>query len=242
MHSQTDSYTQVAGADVVKIGVFTASDAFVFGGLGSYTDTDTALPISITNPAGVNTKSNTPGGAFYASYINGGFSTDFSFSANYTESTVIAGVVIITRQDTDAYNYSANVQYRFDLPQSWWIEPTAGVAYAETHLNFPGLLLTDGHSTRVQAGARFGTEWTAQGIKIQGSLAGLAYGEVDVDNSRAVGTVFPGPSERGYLWGKGIGKLNFQWTDKFSTYVEGEVRGRTDVLGYGGRVAARYTF
>ena len=44
------------------------------------------------------------------------------------------------------------------------------------------------------------------------------------------------------MWGKGIGKVNVQWTDKFSTYVEGEVRGRADVFGYAGRVAARYTF
>ena len=36
--------------------------------------------------------------------------------------------------------------------------------------------------------------------------------------------------------------IDVQWTDKFSTYAEGEVRGRPHVLGYAGRVAARYTF
>jgi hypothetical protein len=44
------------------------------------------------------------------------------------------------------------------------------------------------------------------------------------------------------LWGKGIGKVNVQWTDKFSTSVEGEVRGRADVFGYAGRLMARLTF
>jgi hypothetical protein len=242
--STSTSYTQVGGADVVKIGVFTSSDALVLGVLGSYTDTETTLPNSTANPFGVRTTSNTPGGAFYASYINGGFSTDFSFSANYTESTLVAfqGALVLNRLDTDTFNYTGNVQYRFDLPQSWWIEPTVGVQYAETHLNTPGAWMTDGHSTRVQAGARFGTEWTAHTYKVQGTLGGYAYSEVDVDNARPMGTIFVGASERGYLWGKGTGKLNVQWTDKFSTFVEGEVRGRADVLGYGARLAARLSF
>jgi hypothetical protein len=71
---------------------------------------------------------------------------------------------------------------------------------------------------------------------------GLAYNDVAVETPHLVGIAFIGPTDEHYLWGKGTGKVNVQWTDKFSTFVEGEVRGRADVFGYAGRFAARYTF
>jgi hypothetical protein len=57
-----------------------------------------------------------------------------------------------------------------------------------------------------------------------------------------VGTVFINGTDQSYLWGKGVGKVNVQWTDKFSTSVEGEYRHRADVDAYAYRLMARYTF
>jgi hypothetical protein len=148
--------------------------------------------------------------------------------------------VAFNNQKTDTSNFSANVQNKYDLSFAWWVEPTAGVSYTWTSTNTPGF--TDGHSTRVQGGVRVGTEWTSGTLKVQPTITGLAYSEVDVETPHLIGTVFVGPTDQGYLWGKGIGKVNFQWTDKFSTSLEGEVRGRADVIAYAARVMARLTF
>jgi len=36
--------------------------------------------------------------------------------------------------------------------------------------------------------------------------------------------------------------LNFQFTDKLSAAIEGEVRGTEDVIGYAGRLSGRVSF
>jgi hypothetical protein len=231
--TRTTTFTGLGGVDVVKIGITTDSDAVVFGLLGSDSSTRTT--------GFTNTHSSTPGGGLYATYLNGGFSADFSFLANFT-STSIAGAVV--RTDTDSYVATSNFQYKYDVPsQNWWVEPTVGFSYTRQFQHLPGTLFTDGTQTRFQGGVRFGTEWAYGTIKVQPTLMGLAYTDAQVDTPRVFGTLpVVTPTDDHYLWGKGTGKVNVQWTDKFSTYVEGEVRGRADVLGYAGRIAARYTF
>ena len=189
----------------------------------------------------MNTRARTPGGAFYVAYINGGFSTDFSFSANFTSAdTLTAGVVVVANQSTDSYTSTGNVQYRFDMSPNWWWEPTVGASYTSIHVDIPGFV--DGHSLRLQGGARVGTDLMYGTVKVTPTLQGLAFGDVNVETPRLAGTTFVGATDEGFLWGKGIGKVNVQWTDKFSTSVEGEVRGRADVIGYAARAMARLTF
>jgi hypothetical protein len=232
--TRSTSLTGIGGIDVVRIGVFGASDALVLGVLGSDTSTH-----SDTTGA-IRTRAQTPGGAFYMSYINGGFSTDFSFSANFTSvNTAVAGLAL-PGAESDSYTSTGNVQYRYDISPTWWWEPTVGASYTITHLDLPGFV--DGHSLRLQGGARVGTELTYGAVKVTPTLQGLAFGDIDVETPHLAGTAFIGPTDEGSLWGKGIGKVNVQWTDKFSTSVEGEVRGRADVFGYAGRLMARLTF
>jgi len=236
--SRTTSITGLGGFDMLKIGITSDSDALVIGFMGLYTSTRTHLA-----PAD-SSRSSTPGGGVYASYINGGFSADFSFLANFTNTDGVAGGAAFTNHDTDSYVSSANVQYKYDMPNNWWYEPTIGLSHTRMYqdLHIAGLFLTDGQQWRFQAGMRAGTEWTYGAVKVQPTLTGLAYTDASVETPHPFGVAFVGPTDEHYVWGKGIGKVNVQWTDKFSTYVEGEVRGRADVFGYAGRVAARYTF
>ena len=177
----------------------------------------------------------------YASYIAGGFSTDYSFLANFTSTHGIEGGVAFSNRDTDSYVSTANAQYKYDVPSStWWVEPTAGLSYTKMFTNT--LFFTDGQSLRLQGGARAGTEWAYGTVKLQPTLMAVAYEDVIVDTPHLTGTTFVGPTDKSYVWGKGTAKLNVQWTDKFSTYAEGEFRGRADVIGYAGRVAGRYSF
>ncbi|MCX7311600.1 MAG: autotransporter outer membrane beta-barrel domain-containing protein [Alphaproteobacteria bacterium] len=231
--SRTTSFTGLGGGDVVRIGLADTADALVIGLLGSHTSTHTDAA------GGTAVRSRTPGVGAYLAYINGGFSMDFSVVASFTSSDSTVGVVT-TNTKTDSYTYSANMQNRFDMPNNWWIEPTVGIIFTQLSVNT--LNFTDGHSTRLQGGARVGTEWTCGTVKIQPSLTGLAFGDVVVESPVLNGTAFAGPTDKGYLWGKGVGKVNFQWTEKFSTSGEAEIRGRADVIGYGARVQARYTF
>jgi len=237
INSRTTSFSGLGGIDVVKIGITSDSDALVIGLLGSATSTRThALVDNVT-------KSSTPGAGMYVSYINGGFSADYSFLANFTSTDGIEAGVLFTNRDTDSYVSTANMQYKYDVPGgNWWVEPTAGFSYTRMYQHIVGVLLTDGQQLRLQAGARVGTEWTYGAVKVQPTLFGVAYSDVMVDLPHLVGIPFIGPTDEHYLWGKGVGKVNVQWTDKFSTFIEGEVRGRADVIGYAGRVAARYTF
>lgn len=231
--SRSTSYTGLGGGDVVRIGLVTSSDALVIGVLGSHTTTDGIAGGTTT------TSAETPGVGTYLAYINGAFSVDLAFVASFTNSkATTAGITVVTK--SDSYNLSGNVQNRFDLPNNYWVEPTVGFSYTVLNIQTGGFI--DGHTTRLQGGARVGTEWTHGAVKITPSLTGLAYSEVDVETPRLAGTLPFGPTDKGYLWGKGIGKVNFQWTDKFSTSLEGEVRGRADVVGYAGRVQVRYTF
>jgi hypothetical protein len=233
----TTSYTGVGGGDVVRIGLFADADALVLGGLGSYTTTDAdASSLGVIT----STRSITRGGAAYLAYINGGFSIDFSYSANTTSTTGTTALVAIAPVNTDSRSLAGNVQYRYDLQANWWWEPTVGFTYTTYSVDTVGFV--DGHTWRVQAGARVGTELTYGTVKVTPSLQGLVFSDIEVQVPVAAGTVFVGATDEGYLWGKGVGKVNVQWTDKFSTSIEGEVRGRSDVIGYAGRLMARYTF
>lgn len=230
--SATRSYTGLGGIDVVKIGIVTDADAFVIGALGSDTSSRTSI--------GDFTESSTPGGGMDASYMSGGFSVDYSFLANFTTTRGTAGGVAFAGRETNSYVSNANMQNKFDLPSGWWVEPTVGASFTRMTTNVGGF--TDGKSLRLQGGVRAGTEWSWGTARIQPTVFALAYQDVFVDNPHLTGTAFFGPTDAGYVWGKGVGKLNVQWTDKFSTYVEGELRGRADVIGYAGRIASRYTF
>ena len=127
--SRTTSITGLGGIDMLKIGITSNSDALVIGILGM--DTSRA---HIWHPR-IRPGRSTPGGGMYASYINGGFSADFSFLANFTSTDGVAGGAAFTNHDTDSYVSTANVQYKYDMPNSWWYEPTVGLSHTHMYQN-----------------------------------------------------------------------------------------------------------
>jgi hypothetical protein len=244
----------VVGADYTKIGIFTSSDAFVIGVNGS----DTGTRVSD------GTHVHTPGVGSFIAYINGGFSADFSFLAAFsntdTPGTTVAtaigtvgtpGTVI----RTDSFSYTGDLNYRFDLPNQWWIEPTVGVTLANTFFdNMPGA--PEGRTVTVQGGGRVGTEFMlGNGVKVQPTFTGLAYSNVEEQNGGfsgfipgvggGVGTGGSSGADKGQVWGKGDAKFNFIFTQQFSAYVEGTIRGTHgtyDALGGSVALGARYVF
>lgn len=230
----------IGGADVTVTGIFSAADAYVFGVLGGYTSA------RVRNNDGSTARVDGPGVGFYSIYVNGGFSTDSTFKVDFFDLNRSApGIVDLGLRLTN-YSSAYNVNYKFDL-MPWWLEPTAGVAYTRTEWDSASKVqgMTDGHTWRVQAGVRLGTTYDWNGVRVEPTLTGMVYSDVEVRGGSvavAAGGAAPVPSDEGKIFGQGIGKLNFVWSSQLSSYLEAEVRGREGVFGAAGRLGIRYTF
>ncbi|RXT44801.1 hypothetical protein [Bradyrhizobium betae] len=211
------SVATVTGAvDVTKIGIFTATDALTFIGTGSHSWAHSFTAGGVF-AAPFATDGSIPSTSGTLSYINGGFSADFTALASWTHnsSTAIGGIA-----DSSGVAYTFNGQYRFDFPYTVWIEPTAGVTFSETYTANFGT--KTGDSTEVHGGARAGFETKWLGFTVQPSISGQYY-EI-VDASGAAGAVIVGGVPFGGTVGtygvRGSGKINVLWTPQLSSYLE----------------------
>jgi len=199
--TNTNSFTATAGPDVTKIGIFDRSDALTLIVTGS--DSWAKIVGGAT--------STTPGVAGTISYLNGGFSTDFTVNGQWTRTMGMT---------TQATSYTDNVQYRWDLANSWWVEPTAGVTYTETFA--PALPVAT--STEVHGGLHFGTEVMWNGVRVQPYFSGQLYTIADEKLAVPAGGMLPGGgaavSQKGQVGGRGSAKLTFLWTNNFSTFID----------------------
>jgi hypothetical protein len=208
--------TTATGAfDVTKIGIFTATDALTFIGTGSdsWAHQLMAGPISLD--------SSTPSTSGTLSYLNGGFSADFTALASWTSNSVTSPFVFVI-PDSSSIGYTGNAQYRFDFPYSVWIEPTAGVTYTEVYTANFGTKLLD--TTEVHGGARIGTEMKWMGFTVEPTLSGAVFQVVAWNASTVpLGLLVPAAAAApppGLLGGRGSGKINVIWTQNFSSYIE----------------------
>lgn len=232
----TSSYGVTGAFDATKIGIFNQYDALtiILTGGGVWSNS-----IASDSDTGV--------GAGTIAYTNGGFSTDFTLSGTWTTTrTPIAGVV--TSMDSTGLSYSPNVQYKFDLPNGWFIEPTIGVSYTQS---FDASFANQtGDSTEVHGGVRFGTDTTWNGVRVQPSLKLEAFslvaesgvGGVVLINGvpTAVGT--GGGVAVGEVGGRASGKLNVLWTQNFSSFIEGHGSSVTGLTSYGTTAGLRWSF
>ncbi|MDA9510843.1 hypothetical protein XI09_40525 [Bradyrhizobium sp. CCBAU 11386] len=211
------SVATVTGAfDVTKIGIFTTSDALSFIGTGSHSWVHSFTAGSVfAGPLA--TDGSIPSTSGTLSYINGGFSADFTALASWTHNTSNAIGAIA---DTSGVAYTVNGQYRFDFPYTVWFEPTAGVTFSETYTANFGT--KTGDSTEVHGGARAGFETKWIGFTVQPSVSAQYY-EI-VDASGAAGGVLVGGALVGGTVGtygvRGSGKINVLWTPQLSSYLE----------------------
>jgi hypothetical protein len=228
----TSSFAATGAVDVTKIGIFTPSDALsvVFTGSGIW-----------SRSTGVD--STTSVGAGTIAYVNGGFSTDFTVVGNWTRTSITGG----TAPDSSGVSYSPNVQYKFDLANGWFIEPTIGVSFTETFADNFGT--KTGDSTELHGGARIGTEIMWNGIRVQPSVSGAVF--TIVHQSGAGATTGPGgaplagsgsTSQEGDVGGRGSGKLNFVWSNSFSSFIEVHGSGIANTTDIGGSGGLRWTF
>jgi hypothetical protein len=214
--TETHVETVTGAFDVTKIGIFTTTDALTFIGTGSHS-WSRAEQQAPPGPAFI-TDASTPSTSGTLSYLNGGFSADFTALASWTRSTINAPLIVIPDSSTVAY--TGNAQYRFDFPYSVWIEPTGGVTYTEVYSANFGVKLAD--FTELHAGGRIGTEMKWMGYTVQPVLAGAVFKVVESNISvnplaALVPAAAPNP---GLLGGRGSGKITVLWTPNFSSYLE----------------------
>ena len=178
-----------------------------------------------------------------AIYISGGFSTDTTVKADFlTIASSAAGVPTLGLTNIVV---APNLNYKFDYMRCW-VEPTVGASYTDTSWNGPATAFgfTHGHQWRVQGGVRFGTSWDWYGVRVDPVLGLFAYSDVEVQGgtlAAAVATPLV-PTDQGKVFGQLTGKLGFDWGRGWTSYVEGEVRGRNQVWGAAGRVGFAYAF
>jgi hypothetical protein len=240
--STTSTFTATGAFDVTKIGIFTASDALTFVATGS-----NSWSHNLTTPI---FDSTTPSASGTLAYTNGGFSTDFTATGSWTRNTLIA-LGIAAPADSSSMSYSGNVQYKFDLPYSFFFEPTVGVTYTDIYTANFGMRIGD--NTMVDAGGRIGTEMKWMGFTVQPQLSGAVFKTVVQDGATAPGAggvpAIGGVSDTG-LGGRGSAKINVIWTQNFSSYVEAhgsgiagtKTQGYTATQTYGAQGGVRYTW
>ena len=214
------SVATVTGAvDVTKIGIFTATDALTFIGTGSHSWAHSFAT------GGFITDGSIPSTSGTLSYLNGGFSTDFTALASWTHNTTNVALVG-AGGDGSGIAYTWNGQYRFDFPYTVWIEPTAGVTYSESYTaNFGSKI---GDSTEVHGGARAGFETKWMGFTVQPTISGQYYEIVDSSGAAVIGGGLPIAAVTGTYGVRGSGKINVLWTPQLSSYLE--VHGSSSTL------------
>jgi Autotransporter beta-domain len=236
----TTTYGGLAGFDAAFSNWLGFGGTYVVGALGGYTES------RVRNADGTSSRVTGPGAGIYSVYAKGGWSIDTVSKVDFFNiDRWQTGLPTLSMGLTN-YTSAGNINYRFDLANNWWVEPTAGISYTSTRWDNPSKILgmQDGETFRVQGGSRVGTSTVWGSTTVEGSVTGLAYSDVAINGgSLAVAVGAPlVPTDQGKVFGQGIGKLNFIWTPQISSYVEGEVRGRDGVIGYAGRVGARYSF
>jgi len=228
----------IGGVDLTLPHLFLPADAWVVGVLGG----DTVS--TVHNADGSSARVRGPGVGVYSVYVNGGFSTDGVFKADFFD-----------LDSTDAFNFTTglrltnltvtdNLNYKYEFSQ-YWIEPTVGFAYTATIWDAASLAigLTNGNDWRVQGGARIGTSFDANGVHVEPTLTALLYDDVSITGGTLITATSPiVPTDEGKLFGQLIGKMNFDFGRGVSSFVEGEVRGRENVFGAAGRLGIRYVF
>jgi Autotransporter beta-domain len=219
--TRIDTQTVTGAFDVTKIGIFGTTDALTFIGTGS-----NSWAHSFTGGLGlagpVSFDSTTPAVSGTLSYLNGGFSADFSSIASWTSNS--ANLAFVAPADSSAVSLTGNAQYRFDFPYAVFIEPTAGVTYTEVYTSNFGTKIGD--STEVHGGARIGTEMKWMSYTVQPVLSGAVFQVVDVNTTALPGLVLPAAATPPQgLGGRGSAKITVLWTQNFSSYLEGHTSG-----------------
>ena len=208
-----------AGFDETWRSLLSKADAFVVGLVGGDAQANTTFAAT-TNQANIFG----PGFGAYATYINGGFSVDSLVKNDWfrlTESSPSSSV------NLNNFNVAGNIQYKFDVLKTSFIEPTGGFVYTDTAYGSgaAALELQNGNVTRLQAGARFGTDWDWNNIHFTPNLLALVYDNVIVTGTALQNLGVPGiPSDEGLIRGEFDLELQADFGHGYSAFALGDVR------------------
>lgn len=201
----------------------------------------------------------------YATYFDNGFSADFLFKVDILrldqtfqdslafcacfEPAISSVVPFSGSGSVDLLNttLAGNLNYRFVVAPNFWIEPTVGAQSTLTTYGANAALLglDDGSLVRVQGGARLGMPvWLDPTTLMTTTVTGLAYSDVLVNGGFVPGAGFAGnnllaQADRGQVRGRGVVAVNLDYGNGITSFVQGEARGGTGLLGAGGKAGVR---
>jgi outer membrane biosynthesis protein TonB len=294
------------GGDITTRGIWAANDGLIAGAMAGFARTDLTLKTSalssnfalVNNLSGLMDASLTGGMVgLYATYFNGGFSTDllvkadvFSLSEKFTDLLAFSagsppnacgGSSGVTGAPFDCLfsgydpipvinvTLMGDLNYRFNLYQNFWIEPTVGALFTSTNYpdiskpNGPGvgtgftsvpggtttaaarLGLANGDLVMVQGGARFGTDFfLGNSVHTTAIISGLVYDDVLVAGGFIPSLAFQGTNllaqaDQGQVRGRGVLAFNFDLGQGVTSFIQGEIRGGQGLFGAGGKAGVR---
>ena len=226
----------IGGIDYASYRVFGSNDAFVAGALAGFTD------VNVRSVEGIKSKLEGPSLGVYGVYVDGGFSLDFNSKVDFLSFNQVA----LASFSADLRNYTSagNISYKFNAAKGW-IEPTAGVIFTVTKWD-DAFSKLDGHTVRVQGGARFGQSFNWAGVIVEPTLTALLYSDVVIHGGSIATVGLPeAPTDEGKLFEQVSLKVSFDFGQGVSLCAEGEVRhgdlgNGGEVVGAAGRVGIRY--
>jgi hypothetical protein len=259
----------LGGVDFTFRNVASGGDGLIVGVLAGYESSHLSLSTASissdpTSPSGFSTMKallSGPATGVYASYFDGGFSTDLAFKAEFYDLNVSFSDLLgfqsnplvgfpptsvpfsgIGTTQLNNYTTSGNVNYRIPTGATTWVEPTAGFQYTISQYasGADQFGLADGTQLRLQGGSRFGFESSWNGVRMTTVATGLLYDDVLV--SGGVLASSPNPlilSDEGKLRAEGILALNFYSSNGVNSFVQADLQGGEGLFGFGGKVGAR---
>jgi hypothetical protein len=272
IENRTGTVGFLAGADLTSRGVIFANDGLIAGVMAGFVSSDLVLnatnlqinaqPATFVGIGSSRTAAHLSGptAGLYATYFNGGFSSDITLRIDalnldetFNESAACSCGQLLPVSGNGSVRLlngtiAGNLNYRFNLHPSFWIEPTVGAQYTNSSYgsNAADFGLADGNLVMVQGGARFGnTTLIDNHILMTTTLTGLAYDDVLVAGGFIPTAAFGAQNllvqaDQGFVRGRGILALNFDFGDGFTSFVQGEVRGGAHLFGAGGKAGVRY--
>jgi Autotransporter beta-domain len=237
-----DTYGVHAGLDATWKNAWLPGDFVVAGVVTNWTSSRINLTGSPTT-----LRLEGPGVGLYSMYINGPFSADLVGKLDFLNlNEDFAGLPPNGSIGVTNAGVSGNVQYKNKFGASF-LEPTMGFSFTRTMFGDNAALmgLQDGSTLRLQAGARFGTAFNANGISFEPTLALLAYSNVIADGTTVATVPIPvpvTPTDQGLVRGEVDPELNLDFNNGYSAYVRGSVRFGSELVGGSAKVGLRKQF
>jgi len=276
VQSRTGTVGFQAGLDLTTRGLIFNNDGLIAGALVGYLSSDLTLNSAglssdfskaLNEFAHLRANLSGPTLGLYATYFDNGFSADFLFKVDilhlnetFQDSLAFCACIdgipgqssIVPISGNGSVNLvnstlAGNLNYRFPVTPSLWIEPTVGAQYTLTSYGSDAgsLGLSDGSLVRVQGGARVGMPvWLNSHTLMTTTVTGLAYSDVLVSGGFIPGAGFAAgnilaQADQGQVRGRGVVAATLDYGNGVISFIQGEVRGGQGLIGAGGRAGIR---